>query len=67
LKCAGRCPVGAISDGNGRDKEACCRKAADSLKYCKRHEHIFIHGRGLCAAGVPSEAGVPAPLGRDRD
>jgi len=62
LRCAARCPVGAIDAVTAHDKEACYRRVARSLKYCNRHYHIFIYGCGLCATGVPCESGIPPPL-----
>lgn len=62
LKCAARCPVGAITAERAHDKEACYRRVARSLRYCNRHYHIFIYGCGLCSVGVPCEAGIPAGL-----
>ncbi len=59
LKCASRCPAGAITAGRGHDKEACYRKVASSLRYCTAKYHIFIYGCGLCATGVPCESGIP--------
>jgi hypothetical protein len=59
LRCAARCPVGAITEG-GHDKEACSRRVASSLVYCNTHYHIFIYGCGLCAAGVPCGRKIPA-------
>lgn len=61
LKCARRCPVGAVSE-SGHDKEGCYRKVASSLKHCNRHYHIFIYGCGLCATGVPCESEIPRKL-----
>jgi epoxyqueuosine reductase len=58
MKCAKRCPVGAITAA-GHDKEKCYQRVAQSLKYCNRHYHIFIYGCGLCAVGVPCEARDP--------
>jgi epoxyqueuosine reductase len=65
LKCAQRCPVGAITEA-GHDKEKCYRHVADSLKYVNRNYHIFIYGCGLCATGVPCESGDPVIV-RQRD
>lgn len=62
LKCAARCPVGAITAERAHDKEACYRRVARSLSYCNRNYHIFIYGCGLCSVGVPCEAGIPAEL-----
>jgi len=58
LKCVKRCPVDAITK-DGHDKEACYKKVASTLPYCNKHYHIFIYGCGLCATGVPCEAGIP--------
>jgi hypothetical protein len=52
LKCAQKCPVGAISE-RGHDKEACYQHVAKSLAYCNKHYHIFIYGCGLCSVGTP--------------
>ncbi|HUT52171.1 MAG TPA: epoxyqueuosine reductase [bacterium] len=58
LKCAKRCPVGAITEA-GHDKEKCYEHVARSLKYVNRNYHIFIYGCGLCATTVPCEARDP--------
>ena len=58
LKCAKRCPVGAI-DINGHDKETCYDRVAKSLRYCNTNYHIFIYGCGLCSVKVPCEAKIP--------
>ena len=65
LKCAGRCPVDAITAEHAHDKDACYRRVAESLKYCNAHYHIFIYGCGLCAVGVPCESEIPKQLRRD--
>jgi epoxyqueuosine reductase len=65
MKCAKRCPVGAIT-AEGHDKERCYQRVAQSIKYCNRNYHIFIYGCGLCAVGVPCEARDPADLSTDR-
>ncbi len=62
LKCARRCPVGAINEENAHDKEACYKHVANSLKYCLKNYHIFIYGCGICATNVPCESGIPRPL-----
>ncbi len=62
LKCAKRCPVGAITAENAHCKETCYQKVAKSLKYCNKNYHIFIYGCGLCATGVPCESEIPKPL-----
>jgi len=62
LKCARRCPVGAIEKVRAHDKEKCYQKVASSIPYCNRHYHIFIYGCGLCSTGVPCESGIPDPL-----
>jgi len=59
LKCARRCPVGAISKENAHNKETCYKHVAASLKYCLKNYHIFIYGCGICATGVPCESGIP--------
>jgi epoxyqueuosine reductase len=65
LKCAGRCPVEAITAEKAHDKETCSRKVMDSLKYCNKHYHIFIYGCGLCATGVPCSSEIPKQLQRN--
>jgi len=58
LKCATRCPVGAIGE-KGHDKEACYQRVSKTLAYCNKNYHIFIYGCGLCSVGVPCESVVP--------
>lgn len=65
LKCARRCPAGAITAENAHDKEACYKHVANSLKYCLKNYHIFIYGCGLCATGVPCESGIPVKQGME--
>lgn len=62
MKCARRCPVGAINE-NGHDKEVCYKHVRESLKYCNKNYHIFIYGCGLCATGVPCESRNPVSGG----
>ncbi|MFA5079402.1 MAG: epoxyqueuosine reductase [Dehalococcoidia bacterium] len=59
LKCAARCPVGAIGE-QGHDKEACYQRVSKTLAYCNKNYHIFIYGCGLCSVGVPCESIAPA-------
>jgi hypothetical protein len=59
LKCATKCPVGAIGE-QGHDKEACYQRVSKTLAYCNKNYHIFIYGCGLCSVGVPCESIVPA-------
>lgn len=61
LKCASRCPVGAITE-LGHDKEKCYQKVASTIKYCNKNYHIFIYGCGLCATGVPCESQIPKAI-----
>jgi epoxyqueuosine reductase len=58
LKCATKCPVGAIGE-KGHDKEACYQRVSKTLAYCNKNYHIFIYGCGLCSVGVPCESAVP--------
>jgi len=58
LKCAKRCPAGAINI-NGHDKETCYGRVAKSLRHCNKNYHIFIYGCGLCSVNVPCEARIP--------
>ena len=67
LKCARRCPVGAITKEDAHDKDACASRVAKSLAYCNSRYHIFIYGCGLCATAVPCESGIPAPLDPERN
>jgi len=62
LKCAERCPAGAITERDAHDKERCYQRVARSTAHCNRHYHIFIYGCGLCSVGVPCSTGIPAPL-----
>lgn len=62
MRCAARCPAGAISEAHAHDKNACAARVSQSLAYCNRNYHIFIYGCGLCATGVPCAAGIPTPL-----
>lgn len=62
LKCAKRCPVGAISAETAHDKDKCYERVAKSVKYCNDNYHIFIYGCGLCSTGVPCAAGIPPLL-----
>jgi epoxyqueuosine reductase len=64
LRCAARCPAGAITAEHAHDKEACYRKVASSLKHCNENYHIFIYGCGLCSTGVPCQSGIPGAPGR---
>jgi epoxyqueuosine reductase QueG len=61
MKCAARCPVNAITEER-HDKETCYQKVKSTIPYCNSNYHIFIYGCGLCAAGVPCESGIPAPI-----
>jgi len=58
LKCATKCPVGAIGE-KGHDKESCYHRVSKTLAYCNKNYHIFIYGCGLCSVGVPCESAVP--------
>ncbi len=58
LKCAAKCPVGAIGE-QGHDKDKCYRRVSKTLSYCNKNYHIFIYGCGLCSVGVPCESIVP--------
>jgi epoxyqueuosine reductase len=58
LKCAAKCPVGAI-DKAGHNKETCYQRVSKSLAYCNKHYHIFIYGCGLCSVGVPCSIEIP--------
>ncbi|MCU0844909.1 MAG: epoxyqueuosine reductase [Spirochaetes bacterium] len=62
LKCAGRCPVGAITREHAHDKEACYRHVAQSTRHCLKNYRLFIYGCGLCSTGVPCESRIPAGL-----
>ena len=62
MKCAGRCPVDAITVEDAHDKEGCYQRVAKSIKHCNDNYHIFIYGCALCATGVPCESQIPAAL-----
>ena len=62
LKCAGRCPVDAITETDAHDKERCMKRVEASTKYVNKNFHIFIYGCGICATGVPCESGIPKQL-----
>ncbi len=62
MKCAERCPVGAITPEDAHDKEGCYQRVAKSIPYCNRNYNIFIYGCGLCSTGVPCESRIPPEL-----
>lgn len=58
-KCAGRCPVEAITE-KGHDKDACRAFIFDKMDpYVKKTFKIDIYACGLCQTGVPCEARIP--------
>ena len=63
MKCAGRCPVGAITE-KGHDKDACKDFVFDTMTpYVKKTFEIDIHACGLCQTGVPCESRIPVRVG----
>ena len=59
MKCADRCPVGAITD-KGHDKNACRAFTFDKMgTYVRKTYDIDIYACGLCQTGVPCESGIP--------
>jgi epoxyqueuosine reductase QueG len=64
MKCAERCPVGAITEA-GKDKEKCkahLRQA--TAPYVEEHYGFKGYGCGLCQTGVPCESRIPLPASR---
>lgn len=61
LKCAERCPVGAISE-TGHDKDTCSDRVQESRKICRDDYKLEIYGCGLCSTAVPCESGIPLEL-----
>ena len=54
-----RCPAGALGM-DGHDKERCHAQLERSKAYVWERYGFDGYGCGLCQAGVPCEAGVPA-------
>lgn len=61
-ECIARCPVGAISV-HGHDKRKCWGYVYGTLKPYFETYHVGATGCGLCQAGVPCEAQIPAGRG----
>ena len=62
LKCASRCPIGAITE-KGHDKEACRRYLYETTaSYLEDRLGFQAHACGLCQTGVPCESGIPMKL-----
>ncbi|HOS97980.1 MAG TPA: epoxyqueuosine reductase [Deltaproteobacteria bacterium] len=60
MKCAQRCPAGAITE-QGHDKEKCFNYIFGLvIPYIKEHYGFDGYSCGLCQTGVPCEAGIPA-------
>jgi epoxyqueuosine reductase len=57
--CIARCPAGAISV-HGHDKLKCMQYVYGTLKPYFETYHVGATGCGLCQAGVPCEARIPA-------
>ena len=61
LKCADRCPVGAITE-TGKDKMKCFNHLwPGTSEYVKANYHFDGYGCGLCQTGVPCESKIPSP------
>jgi len=60
-KCAGRCPVGAITEA-GKDKEKCLAHLRTATADHVQATYGFKgYGCGLCQTGVPCESRIPVP------
>ena len=60
IECIVRCPVGAISEEFGHDKDLCFEYAVKkSAEFVKENYKIDIYGCGLCQTGVPCEEESP--------
>jgi len=60
IECIVRCPVGAISEELGHDKDLCFEHAVKkSAEFVKENYKIDIYGCGLCQTDVPCEEGSP--------
>lgn len=58
--CAERCPVGAISEEEGHDKDKCRAYLFEqTADFVKENYHIDIYGCGLCQTAVPCEEESP--------
>lgn len=58
MKCADRCPAGAISE-QGHDKGKCREYLLETLKPYLDSYQVKIAGCGLCQVGVPCEDCIP--------
>lgn len=64
MKCAKRCPAGAITE-RGHDKTKCREYQSQFIKeYVKTEYHLNSGSCGLCQTSVPCESGIP--LGKVR-
>jgi len=60
MECVYRCPVGAISEELGHDKDLCFEHAVKkSVDFVKENYKIDIYGCGLCQTDVPCEEESP--------
>ncbi|WP_287587893.1 hypothetical protein [Candidatus Borrarchaeum sp.] len=60
IECVMRCPVGAISEEFGHDKDLCFEHAVKkSAEFVKENYKIDIYGCGLCQTDVPCEEESP--------
>jgi len=60
LQCVYRCPIGAISEELGHDKDLCFEYAVKkSAEFVKENYKIDIYGCGLCQTDVPCEEESP--------
>lgn len=60
IECVLRCPVGAISEEFGHDKDLCFEHAIKkSAEFVKENYKIDIYGCGLCQTDVPCEEESP--------
>jgi epoxyqueuosine reductase len=59
MKCAQRCPAGAIS-ANGHDKERCKKYIREIANpYAEKNFNLKTNSCGLCQTGIPCESRVP--------
>ncbi len=62
MKCAKRCPVGAITE-HGHNKDVCWDHAGGTCaQYVKENFGMEGYGCGLCQTAVPCESGIPPKL-----
>ena len=58
MKCAKRCPAGAITEA-GKDKMRCYKYVRGTVPYVKENFGFDGYGCGFCQTGVPCESRIP--------